>query len=212
MKSSITNTRDELKTGTAVELFGLTPVEDAFIDIKASLATCLRRERLKGKISQAELARRIGSSQSRITKAENMDPSIGVQFLMKALLGSGVTRQRIGAIIATNDPNADVTDKPKQSRATSDKRIVFLVDVEPEKSAKFKRVADTVDVTFVKAGKSADSGRIAARSKPRDAKAAKSKPRDAKATDATVRKAKNAASGRDLTKSESQQKTGRPTK
>lgn len=88
---AIGNTRDFLE---------LTPQEARFIDLKLVLSASLKAERIKQKVTQVELAKLIGSSQSRIAKMEAGDPSVTVDLLLKALLTLGVTTKQLSRIIA----------------------------------------------------------------------------------------------------------------
>jgi predicted transcriptional regulator len=65
-----------------------------------SLARDLRRRRRDSKISQATLAQRIGSSQSRVAKMEAADPSVSIDLLIRTLLRAGSTTAEIGRVIA----------------------------------------------------------------------------------------------------------------
>jgi transcriptional regulator with XRE-family HTH domain len=51
-------------------------------------------------ITQYELARQIGSSQSRVAKMEAASPDVSLDLICRALLALGVTRQGIGKAIA----------------------------------------------------------------------------------------------------------------
>ena len=84
------------KVGDATEFLGLSEEESAFIEMKLSLAENLRNLRRDRKISQVQLARRLGSSQSRVAKMEAGDPSVSVDLLLKGLLALGATRQDSG--------------------------------------------------------------------------------------------------------------------
>ncbi len=77
------------KIGNAEDFLGLTPEESAYIDLKLALSRELRERRERSKMTQAVLARRIGSSQSRIAKAEACDPGISVDLLVRALFATG---------------------------------------------------------------------------------------------------------------------------
>jgi len=57
------------KDGTVAEFLGLTPEESALVEIKLALSRKLRERRQK-RMTQAQLARELQSSQSRIAKAE----------------------------------------------------------------------------------------------------------------------------------------------
>src|SRR5690606_18761112 len=69
------------KVGTADEFLALTPEESALVTLRLSLADEVRRRRVENHISQAELARRIGSSQSRIAKLEAAEPAVSLDLL-----------------------------------------------------------------------------------------------------------------------------------
>lgn len=66
--------------------------EAQVIEIKALLARGLRRRRAAAKLSQRRLAKRLGSSQSRISKIEAGDPAVSLDLLVRALLAAGATR------------------------------------------------------------------------------------------------------------------------
>lgn len=84
------------KVGDADEFLDLTEEEIAYIEMKLALAESLRELRKARKISQTQLARLIGSSQSRIAKMESCDPSVSVDLLVKGMLALGATRKEIG--------------------------------------------------------------------------------------------------------------------
>jgi DNA-binding XRE family transcriptional regulator len=79
------------RVGSAEELLGLTPHEAAFIELRLSLASALKERRKERRLSQCELAGRIGSSQSRVAKMEAGDPSVTVDLLVRALLALGAS-------------------------------------------------------------------------------------------------------------------------
>jgi DNA-binding XRE family transcriptional regulator len=86
--------------GDAQDFLGLSDAEAALVDVRVSLARDLRRRRRQSKISQATLAKRIGSSQSRVAKMEAGDPSVTIDLLIKTLLRAGSTTSEIGRVIA----------------------------------------------------------------------------------------------------------------
>lgn len=86
--------------GDAQEFLDLSDAEAALVDVRVSLARDLRRRRKQSKISQATLAKRIGSSQSRVAKMEAGDPSVSIDLLIKTLLRAGSTASEIGRVIA----------------------------------------------------------------------------------------------------------------
>ncbi len=80
------------KIGSAEEFLELTPEETSFIEMKLSLSHELKKRRISIGISQSMLAKKIGSSQSRIAKAEASDPSISFDLLVRALLAAGASK------------------------------------------------------------------------------------------------------------------------
>jgi len=88
------------KVGDAQEFLELSDTEAALVEVRVSLARDLRRRRKEKKISQATLANRIGSSQSRVAKMEAGDPSVTIDLLMKTLLSTGSTPAEIARVIA----------------------------------------------------------------------------------------------------------------
>jgi DNA-binding XRE family transcriptional regulator len=88
------------KIGTAAEFLHLTPEEELYVELKASLSQQLRRRREKSNLTQRELARMLKSSQSRIAKMEKGDPSVSIDLLIKSLLALGTTRREIAKAIA----------------------------------------------------------------------------------------------------------------
>lgn len=86
--------------GDAGEFLRLTAEEARYIELKLSLSESLKAERLKQQVTQVELAKMIGSSQSRVAKMEAGDPAVTVDLLLKALLTLGVTKKQLAKIIA----------------------------------------------------------------------------------------------------------------
>jgi len=81
------------------EFLELTSEENAIIEMRLDLAKRLRSVREESGVSQHELARRIGSSQSRVAKMEAGDSSVSIELLMRALLRLGATRRQLGKVI-----------------------------------------------------------------------------------------------------------------
>jgi len=81
------------KLGSAKEFLGLTDEEEAVIDLKLALARAVREERSKRKLTQNQLGRLLGSSQSRIAKMEAGDPSVSIDLLVRSLLRMGASRR-----------------------------------------------------------------------------------------------------------------------
>lgn len=89
------------KVGSAEEFLELAPEEAAYIEMKLAMGDSLKRQRLKRKMSQVELARAVKSSQSRIAKMEAGDPSVSIDLLVKSLLALGASPKQLGKTIST---------------------------------------------------------------------------------------------------------------
>ena len=77
------------QVGDAAEFLGLDEVESRLLDIKVALARLLRATRARRRLTQFELAQRIGSSQSRVAKLEAGDPTVSVDLLVRSLIAAG---------------------------------------------------------------------------------------------------------------------------
>jgi transcriptional regulator with XRE-family HTH domain len=102
-------TRAGWKVGSTQEFLGLNDEETQFIEMKLALARSLKERRLIKRWTQDDLARELGSSQSRVAKMEAADASVSIDLLVRSLLALGATRQDVSRIIgaksATPAPN-----------------------------------------------------------------------------------------------------------
>ena len=87
------------KTGTVQEFLGLSDEEAAFIEVKLALTGQLRELRRRQHLSQEALAKRLGSSQSRVAKMEAGEASVSLDLLIRALLALGETPRSLGRVI-----------------------------------------------------------------------------------------------------------------
>jgi transcriptional regulator with XRE-family HTH domain len=86
--------------GTVAEFLELTPEESDYIEAKLALRFLLRAARERAGLTQAEAARRIGTSQSRLSKMEGGDPAVTLDLLVRSTLKLGVRYAEIGKAIA----------------------------------------------------------------------------------------------------------------
>ena len=99
------NKRDKLtskgwKVASAAEFLGLSPEEEALIELRLRLAHGLRARRPRQHMTQAQLAAAIRSSQSRLAKMEAGDPTVSLDLLVRSLLTLGASSTDLGKIIA----------------------------------------------------------------------------------------------------------------
>lgn len=88
------------KVGSAKEFLGLTDQEMTYIELKLELGRKLKVSRASRKMTQAELARIVKSSQSRVAKMEAGDPTVSIDLLVKSLLALGVSKQELSRAIS----------------------------------------------------------------------------------------------------------------
>jgi len=88
------------KVGSADEFLALTPEESTLVSLRLSLAEQVRSRRLRLHYSQMELARRIGSSQSRIAKLEAAGSDVSLDLLFRALFATGAKMSDVGKVVA----------------------------------------------------------------------------------------------------------------
>jgi len=96
--------RDRLKAagwvvGDASDFLGLTKEEAAFVEMKLALADSVRRRRQARRLTQTQLAKKLGSSQSRVAKMEAADSSVSIDLLMRALLEMGASRAEVARVL-----------------------------------------------------------------------------------------------------------------
>lgn len=88
------------KVGSVAEFLDLSAEESAYIEMKLALSEKLRERRRRKKLTQAELAKAIESSQSRVAKMEAGDPTVSIDLLVKSLLALGVSKKELGRTIS----------------------------------------------------------------------------------------------------------------
>lgn len=87
--------------GSAADFLTLTPEEVAFVEIKLALSDALRTWRQQTQLSQTQVAKRLGSSQSRVAKMEAGDQSVSLDLLIRSLLALGATKKTVARTIET---------------------------------------------------------------------------------------------------------------
>jgi len=83
------------RVGSASDFLELSAEEAAFVETKLALSESLRARRTAQHLSQAALAKRLKSSQSRVAKMEAADPTVSVDLLLRGLFALGATPRDI---------------------------------------------------------------------------------------------------------------------
>lgn len=86
--------------GSVAEFLDLTPEEVRFIEFKLALTDALRRRRAAMRLTQVALAKRLGSSQSRVAKMEAGDPTVSIDLLLRSLFALGVGTREIAQSVS----------------------------------------------------------------------------------------------------------------
>jgi len=89
------------RVSSTAAFLNLTETEQRFIDLKLALAAGLRQFRERRGLTQAALAKQLGSSQSRIAKLEAADTSVSVDLMIRSLISVGAGAAEIAKIIRT---------------------------------------------------------------------------------------------------------------
>ena len=85
--------------GTAADFLKLTPEEAAFVETKLALSQSVRHRRQAQGLSQAALAKRLASSQSRVAKIEAADATVSIDLLVRALFALGAKPRDVASAI-----------------------------------------------------------------------------------------------------------------
>jgi transcriptional regulator with XRE-family HTH domain len=88
------------KVGSPGEFLGLTPEEEAYIELKLSLSHFLQEKRKRRRLTQNQLASLIQSSQSRVAKMEKGEESVSIDLILRSLLALGTEIKEIGKSIS----------------------------------------------------------------------------------------------------------------
>ena len=88
------------KVGSVDEFLGLNKKESEYIELKFALSQALSERRKQSNLTQVQLAKMLKSSQSRVAKMEQGDPTVTIDLLVKSLLVMGATKETIAKVIA----------------------------------------------------------------------------------------------------------------
>lgn len=88
------------KVGSVQEFLGLSKAEEALVELKLTLSRGLKERRARRNMTQAQLARLLKSSQSRVAKMEAGDPSVSIDLLIRSLLAMGATQKDLAQVIS----------------------------------------------------------------------------------------------------------------
>jgi hypothetical protein len=90
----------EWLTGDAAGFLELTPQEFAIVRIRVRLAGQIVAVRRKRMWTREELAAALGTDRSRVAKMEQVDASVSIDLMVKALVALGLTPAQLGLVLA----------------------------------------------------------------------------------------------------------------
>jgi len=83
--------------GSVQEFLDLSAADMEYIETRRALSRQLRAERQRKHLTQTELAARLKTSQSRVAKMEQGDPTVSLDLLIQSLYRVGMTRKSVAA-------------------------------------------------------------------------------------------------------------------
>lgn len=87
------------KVGSAEEFLELSPQEAALVDLRLKLADAVKLLRKDQQLTQTELAKLLGSSQSRVAKVEAASDSVSLDLLIRSYFAMGATAEDLAEVI-----------------------------------------------------------------------------------------------------------------
>jgi len=89
------------RVASAEEFLELTPDEAAMVELRLKLADAVKLLRKEKDFTQTQLAKLMGSSQSRVAKLEAAADSVSLDLLIRSLLAMGATTDDLARVIGS---------------------------------------------------------------------------------------------------------------
>jgi DNA-binding transcriptional regulator YiaG len=83
--------------GSVQDFLSLTDAEMELIETRLAASRLLKAIRQQQKLTQAAVAAKLRTSQSRLAKMETGDPSVSLDLLFKSLFSLGVSRKKLAS-------------------------------------------------------------------------------------------------------------------
>jgi predicted XRE-type DNA-binding protein len=91
--------RQGWREGSTQEFLGLSDDEAEMAEIRGALLALFTHLQEERGVSQTELAKMLGSSQSRVSKIAAGDPTVSLNLIVKAIVALGGTRRQVGEVL-----------------------------------------------------------------------------------------------------------------
>jgi ribosome-binding protein aMBF1 (putative translation factor) len=89
------------RAGSAADFLELSAEEAALVEMRLAVSGALRTRRRRQGLTQAALAKKLRSSQSRVAKMEAADPSISLDLLLRAFFSTGATNRDLARVLTS---------------------------------------------------------------------------------------------------------------
>ena len=102
----VSQTRARLEAAGFVEtnvqdLLGLTYEETELIEVRVALSRLIKHLREDAHLSQAAVAKRIGTGQARVARAEKNDAGVSIELMLRTAFALGAKRQEVAIAIGS---------------------------------------------------------------------------------------------------------------
>ena len=85
---------------TVQQFLGLSDAEASFIEVRTRVSEAIKEKRTALGLTQAAVAQRLKSSQSRVAKMESADSSVTLDLMIQSLLKLGTSLETLAATIS----------------------------------------------------------------------------------------------------------------
>src|SRR5688572_23996687 len=89
------------RVGSTADFLELSAEETALVETRLAVSEALRQRRQEQGVTQAALAKKLRSSQSRVAKMEAGDPSVSLDLLLRAFFATGATKRDLARVLTS---------------------------------------------------------------------------------------------------------------
>ena len=93
--------KDGWTISTVAEFLSLSPDEEALVEARIALTRRIRQVREARGLTQVQVAKLIGSSQSRVAKMEAADRSVSIDMMIRTLFRLGESPKQVGRALGS---------------------------------------------------------------------------------------------------------------
>lgn len=87
------------KVGSVADFLKLSRDEEEYIEMKLALSNYFQELRKKRRLTQAQVAEKIKSSQSRVAKIERAEASVSLDLIVRSIFALGSSKKEISRVI-----------------------------------------------------------------------------------------------------------------